>query len=136
MIKDLKAFILRGNVVNLAIAVVVGSTFGAVVTAFVKDMITPLITAIIGKPNFANLTFTLNGSHFAYGDFLNALITFLSIVLVVFFFIIQPINKLQTFTSRNKNKDNSDEKTCTECLSIIPKKAKRCMYCTSTQKVE
>lgn len=133
MLKDFKKFILRGNVVDLAVAVVIGAAFGAVITSLVKDMLTPLIAAIFGKPDFSNMTFTINHSVFYYGSFVNALIAFLSIAVVVFFFVVQPINKLQTFSARRKNEEPS-EKTCPECLSVIPKDASRCMYCTSVLK--
>ncbi len=135
MLKDFKKFVLRGNVVDLAVAVVIGAAFGAVVTSLVKDIFTPLISAITGKPDFSNLTFTINGSVFAYGDFLNALIAFLSIAVVVFFFVVQPINKLQTYANRNKVDKEPGEKQCPECLSNIPSKARRCMYCTSKLEV-
>jgi large conductance mechanosensitive channel len=91
---EFKEFILRGNVVDLAVAVVVGAAFGAVVTALVRDILTPIIAAIFGKPDFSELTFTINGSKFFYGDFLNAVITFLSIAAAVFFFVVKPINFL------------------------------------------
>jgi large conductance mechanosensitive channel len=133
MLKDFKKFILRGNVVDLAVAVVIGAAFGAVVTSLVKDIFTPLIAAILGKPDFSNLSFNINKSVLLYGDFLNALIAFLSISVVVFFFVVQPINKLQTRANRNKVKE-PDEKQCPECLSNIPIKAHKCMYCTSIQK--
>ena len=94
MIKEFREFILRGNVVDLAIAVVVGAAFGAVVAAFVADIVTPLIAAIGGKPNFASLSFTINGSRFAYGHFLNAVISFLIISAVIFFFVVKPLNLL------------------------------------------
>ena len=133
MFKDFKKFILRGNVVDLAVAVVIGAAFGVVVTSLVKDMLTPLITALVGKPDFSNLTFVINKSVFYYGDFLNALIAFVSIAVVVFFFVVKPINKLQTLSSRRKAEEPA-EKECPECLSLIPKNAKRCMYCTSVLK--
>jgi large conductance mechanosensitive channel len=134
MLKDFKKFVLRGNVVDLAVAVVIGAAFGAVVTSLVKDIFTPLIAAIIGKPDFSNLSFTINKSVFLYGDFLNALIAFLSIAVVVFFFVVQPINKLRAHADKNKIKE-PDKKQCPECLSMIPIKAKKCMYCTSLQKI-
>jgi large conductance mechanosensitive channel len=131
MIKEFKKFIFRGNVVDLAVAVVIGAAFTAVVNSLVKDMFTPLISAVFGKPDFSNLTFTLNKSVFYYGNFLNALIVFLSVSTVVFFFIVQPINRLQKlgFGARPK-----PEKECPECLSKVPKAAKKCMYCTSALK--
>ena len=94
MLKEFRGFILRGNVVDLAVAVVIGTAFGAVVAAFVADIITPLIAAIFGKPSFAGLSFTINNSTFLYGDFLNAVITFLSIAAAIFFFVVKPMNVL------------------------------------------
>jgi large conductance mechanosensitive channel len=104
MINDFKKFLLRGNVVDLAVAVVIGAAFTAVVTALVKDLITPLIAAIGGKPNFSNLYFTLRGSKFMYGDFLNALISFMIMAAVIFFFVVQPVNQLIKLANRNQKK--------------------------------
>lgn len=131
MLKDFKQFILRGNTVELAVAVVVGAAFGAIVSALVKDLITPFIAAIGGQPDFSNLYFTINGSRFLYGDFINAVISFLIIAAVVFFFIIQPINKLIAHANRNKAPEDPTEKKCPHCLSDIPKDATRCAFCTS-----
>ncbi|HTU85978.1 MAG TPA: large conductance mechanosensitive channel protein MscL [Solirubrobacteraceae bacterium] len=127
LITDFKKFLLRGNVVDLAVAVVVGTAFTAVVKALVADLLTPLIAAIFGQPNFEDLTFTINGSHFAYGDVINALITFLSIAAVVFFVVVAPIAALQ----ERRTKVDPDTKECPECTSAIPIKAKRCPLCTS-----
>jgi large conductance mechanosensitive channel len=101
VLKEFRDFILRGNVVDLAVAVVIGAAFGALVTAFVASIITPLIAAIIGKPDFSALTFTINGSRFTYGVFLNALISFLSIAAVVFFFIVKPMNVVMARTKKD-----------------------------------
>jgi len=131
MIKDFKNFILRGNVVDLAVAVVVGAAFGAVVTALVKDFITPLIAAIGGKPNFSTLHFSVNHSEFLYGDFINALVSFLIIALVIFFLVVQPINKLIALSRRGEETAESDDRPCPECLSTIPKAASRCAFCTA-----
>ncbi|MDB5175945.1 MAG: mscL [Candidatus Saccharibacteria bacterium] len=131
MYKDFKKFILRGNTVDLAVAVVVGGAFGAIVTALVKDMITPLVSAIGGQPNFSKLKFTLNGSEFLYGDFLNAVISFLIIATVVFFFVVQPVNKLVTRANRKRSTPEPTTRKCPECLSEIPKKATRCAFCTA-----
>jgi large conductance mechanosensitive channel len=130
MFKEFRAFILRGNLVDLAIAGVIGTAFTAVVNAFVKDVITPLIAAIGGKPDFSDLAFTINGSRFAYGDFINALLTFLIVAAVVFFFVVKPVNELMR---RYKTEPPVDEDTrqCPECLSEVPTAAKRCAYCTS-----
>jgi large conductance mechanosensitive channel len=129
MLKDFKAFLLRGNVVDLAVAVVVGA---AVVKALVADLLTPIIALIFGQPNFESLSFTVNSSHFLYGDFINNLFTFLSVAAAVFFFVVQPINALMR---RRKTEPDveSETRACTECLSQIPVEARRCAFCTSTQ---
>lgn len=131
MLKDFKKFILRGNAVDLAIAVVVGAAFGAIVTSLVKDLITPIISAIAGKPDFSGLSFTINNSKFLYGDFLNALVSFLLIATAIFFFVIQPLNKLRALAAKRKNPEDPVDRKCPECLSSIPKAASRCMYCTA-----
>jgi large conductance mechanosensitive channel len=131
MIKDFKKFILKGNVVDLAVAVVIGAAFGTIVTALVKDLVTPIIGAIGGKPDFSDLYFTLNKSKFMYGDFLNAVVSFLLIASVIFFLVIQPINKLTALSNRNKTPEDPTEKKCPECLSTIPKAATRCAFCAS-----
>lgn len=131
MLKDFKKFILRGNVVELAVAVVIGAAFTGIVTAFVKDLVTPLIAAIGGKPDFSNLYFTINKSRFMYGDFLNAVISFLMVASVIFFFVVQPVNKLIAYSNRTQNPEDSSEKKCPECLSEVPKAATRCKFCTS-----
>jgi large conductance mechanosensitive channel len=131
LLKDFRAFILRGNLVDLAVAVVIGTAFTAVVAALVKDLVTPLIAAIGGKPDFSDLAFTINGSRFAYGDFLNALVSFLIVAAVVFFLVIQPVNKL---LARRRVEPPVDEalRACPECLSEIPVAAKRCAFCTAS----
>ena len=134
MFKDFKSFILRGNTVDLAIAVVIGAAFGTIVSALVKDIITPLIGAIGGKPNFSGLYLTANHSKLMYGDFLNAVISFLIIAAVVFFLIVLPVNKLVAFANRSKEAQEESEKKCPQCLSSIPKAAKRCAFCTSQVK--
>ena len=131
MFGDFKKFIMRGNVVDLAVAVVIGAAFGAVVTALVKDFVTPLIAAIGGQPDFSKLHFVIHGSTFMYGEFINALITFLSIAAVVFFFVVQPLNKLQALANRRNAPEEPTERKCPECLSDVPKAATRCKFCTS-----
>lgn len=131
MLQDFKKFILRGNTLDLAVAVVVGAAFGAIVTALVKDIFTPLIAAIGGKSDFSRLHLTLNGSQIMYGDFLNAVITFLIIAAVVFFLIVQPVNKLVARGNRGKTTPEPTTRKCPECLSEIPKKATRCAFCTA-----
>ena len=129
MFKDFRKFILRGNVVDLAVAVVIGAAFGTIVTALVKDLVTPLIAAIGGQPDFSKLKFELNGSQFLYGDFINAVISFLMIAAVIFFFVVQPINKLVSHMKPSEEVDTPAERECPECLSAIPAAAKRCKYC-------
>jgi large conductance mechanosensitive channel len=130
MLKDFKQFVARGNAIELAIAVVMGVAFAAVINALVADLITPLIAAIVGKPDFSNLTFTVHRSVFKYGAFLNAVISFLLIAAAVFFFVIRPLN---AFTQRMRKDPSPDPTTrkCPECLSEIPAAARRCAFCTS-----
>jgi len=130
-ISAFKKFILRGNVVDLAVAVVIGASFSAIVDNLVKGMITPLIGAIGGQPNFANLYFTINGSRFMYGNFINAIVSFVIIAAVVFFLIVQPINKLMAHVKPSEEVDKPSERICPECLSAIPAEAKRCKFCTA-----
>ncbi len=130
MLREFRAFILRGNLVDLAVAVVIGTAFTAVVAAFVKDIITPLIAAVGGKANFGNLAFTINDSRFAYGDFLNALVTFLVVAAVMFFLVIKPVNALLD-QLRTEPEVESPTRGCPECLSQIPRAASRCAFCTS-----
>ena len=134
MLKEFKKFILRGNVVDLAVAVVVGAAFGAVVTSLVENFVTPLIAALGGLPDFSKLHFTLNGSDFFYGKIVNAIISFLSIATVVFFFVIHPLNKLMSHVKPSDEVDKPSERECPECLSGIPAAAKRCKFCTATSK--
>ena len=128
MLKEFREFILRGNLVDLAVAVVIGTAFTAVVTALTRSLITPLIAAIGGEPDFSELTFTLNNSTFTYGLFLNALISFLIVAAVVFFFVVKPTNHL---LARFKAPADPDSRECPECLSSIPKAARRCAHCTA-----
>lgn len=129
--KGFKQFLLRGNVVDLAVAVVMGVAFGAVVTAIVSDLLTPLIAAIIGKPNFSNIIFTVNKSQFKIGEFINALISFILIAAAVYFFVVLPINTLMARLKRGHAPPDPTTKQCPECLSTIPIAAKRCAFCTS-----
>jgi large conductance mechanosensitive channel len=130
MLKEFKAFLLRGNVVDLAVAVVIGAAFGALVAALVADLVTPIIAAIFGKPDFSNLTFTINGSTFRYGHFLNAVFAFATIAAAVFYFVVVPVNALM---ARRRTEPPVDEtvRSCPECLSDIPAKARRCAFCTA-----
>lgn len=126
--KGFRSFLMRGNLIELAVAVVIGTAFTAIVTAIVTDLITPLIAAIGGKPDFSRLTFTVNHSTFSYGDFINALVSFLIIAAVVYFLIVAPVTRLTTRLTRNKA---ATERDCPECLSAIPVAAIRCKYCTA-----
>jgi large conductance mechanosensitive channel len=128
MLKGFKEFILRGNVVDLAVAVVIGAAFGAVVAAFVKDLITPLIAAIFGKPDFSALSFTVNKSQFFYGSFINAVISFVLIAAAVYFVIVVPMNAMAARRARGQDPTTRE---CPECLSEIPVGARRCSHCTS-----
>ena len=130
MLKEFRDFVLRCNVVELAVAVVIGAAFGALVAAFVSSFITPLIAAIGGKPDFSALAFTINGSRFTYGVFFNAVITFLIIAAVIFFFVVRPLNAMM---ARFKPEPAVDRivRPCPECLSDIPEDARRCAFCTA-----
>jgi large conductance mechanosensitive channel len=127
---EFKQFLLRGNVVDLAVGIVVGVAFAAVVQAAVRDLLTPLIAAIFGQPDFSQLSFKVNRSVFRYGDFLNALIAFVTIALVVFFFVVKPVNALISLSHRRESPDPTTRK-CPECRSEIPTDARRCAFCTS-----
>lgn len=130
MIKGFRDFILRGNVIDLAVAVVIGASFNAVVNALVKDIITPLVAAIGGKRDFSGIYFAINNSRFMVGDFLNALISFFIIAAVVYFAVVMPMNRIMARLKRGEKVDSS-EKGCPECLSMVPIKAKRCKFCTA-----
>lgn len=129
--KGFKQFLLRGNVVDLAVAVVVGAAFGTVVSAFVKDLLTPLIAALFGKPDFSAFFFDLNGSRFLYGDFINATIAFLLVSAAVYFFVVLPINTLIQRYRKAPAPADPTTKKCPECLSEIPIAARRCAFCAS-----
>jgi large conductance mechanosensitive channel len=126
-----KQCILRGNVLDLAVAVVMGVAFGAVVTALVKDLITPLIAAIVGKPDFSAIEFTVNGTKFPIGDFINALVSFILIAAAVYFFIVLPMNTILARMRRGEVAPDPTTKKCPECLSDVPIAARRCAFCTS-----
>lgn len=127
MLKEFKQFLLRGNVVDLAVGVVIGTAFGAIVSALVADVLTPLIGAVAKIPDFSGLSFTLNGSQFMYGHFLNALISFILVAGAIFFFVVKPMNLL---ISRSKETPAAPTtKKCKECLSEIPVLARRCSHC-------
>ena len=128
--QDFKAFVLRGNVVDLAVAVVIGAAFGALVTSFVQDLIGPLIAAIGGQPDFSEVSFTINSSEFLIGQFINAVLSFLIIAAVVFFFVVKPMNYLLERSRREPTPDPTTTK-CPACLSEIPVAASRCAFCTT-----
>ncbi len=132
MLKGFKQFLLRGNVIDLAVAVVIGGAFGAVVTALVKDLITPLIAAIGGKPDFSALIFTVNGSKFPIGDFVNALVAFVMVAAAIYFLVVAPMNALMARINRGEAPPDPTTRKCPECLSEVPIAAKRCAFCTST----
>ena len=129
MLQEFKAFIFRGNIVDLAVAVVIGLAFGAVISALVADIITPLIAAIFGSHDFSALTFTINNSTFLYGAFINAVISFVLIAAAVFFVVVKPMNAIDA--RRTKDEPAATTRDCPECLSEIPLAAKRCRYCTA-----
>jgi large conductance mechanosensitive channel len=130
LMEEFRTFVLRGNLVDMAVGIVIGIAFAALVTALVGDLITPIIAAIFGKQDFSALTFTIHKSRFLYGDFINAVITFVSIVAAVFFFVVKPVN---TLMARRKTEPPVDEtvRACPECLSEIPVAARRCAFCTA-----
>jgi len=128
MLKEFKQFLLRGNAIDLAIGVVIGTSFGSVVTALVKDILTPLIAAIAKVPDFSGLHVSLNGSQFMYGDLVNALFSFLLVAAAIFFFVIKPVNLLVSRSRREPPADPATKK-CPECLSEIPLNATRCAHC-------
>lgn len=128
MLREFKQFLLRGNVVDLAVGVVIGAAFGTVVTALVSDLLTPLIAAIAKVPDFSGLAFTINGSKFMLGHFINALISFILVAAAIFFFVVKPINMLIKRSRQGAPADPTTKK-CKECLSEIPIEAKRCSHC-------
>ena len=127
LLQNFKKFLFRGNVVDLAVAIVIGTAFTAVIKALVTDIVTPIIAAIAGQPDFSELHFTINSSVFAYGDLLNALFTFVAVAAVVFFLVVAPVNALMA----RRAKEDPETKPCPECTSAIPLEARRCPLCTS-----
>jgi large conductance mechanosensitive channel len=132
MLKGFQQFLLRGNVVDLAVAVVVGGAFGAVITALVKDLITPLIAAIFGTPDFSALAFTINESRFLIGDFINAVLAFVMVAAAIYVFVVVPMNAAVARMHRGEAPADPTTKRCPECLSDVPIAARRCAFCTST----
>jgi large conductance mechanosensitive channel len=131
MLKGFRQFLLRGSVIDLAVAVVIGSAFGAVVSALVKDLLTPLIAAVAGKPDFAAIAFELNASKFLVGDFLNSLVSFVLIGAAVYFLVVVPVNTLTARMRRGEAAPDPTTKKCPECLSDVPIAARRCAFCTT-----
>src|SRR5688572_21845948 len=131
MFSGFKQFLLRGNVIDLAVAVIIGAAFGAVVTALVKDLLTPLIAAIFGAPDFSALTFTVNNSRFLIGDFVNAVISFVLVAAAVYYAVVLPVNALTERRNRGLAPPDPTTKKCAECLSEVPIAARRCAFCTS-----
>jgi large conductance mechanosensitive channel len=129
MLKEFRDFLFRGNVVDLAVAVVIGAAFGALVTSLVENLLTPIVAAIIGEPDFSDLTFTINGSVFRYGAFINALIAFVSIAAAIFFFVVKPLNVISARTGLGEREEETRD--CPECLSNVPIGATRCAFCTT-----
>jgi len=133
MLSGFKKFILRGNVVDMAVGVVIGAAFGGVITALTKDLLTPLIAALVGKQDFSNLGFTVRDTHFPVGDFINAVVAFLLVAVAVYFFVVAPVNALVARMNRGEAPPDPTTKKCTECLSEIPIDARRCAHCTQPQ---
>jgi large conductance mechanosensitive channel len=128
MFQEFKQFILRGNVVDLAVGIVIGVAFAAVVDSLVADLLTPVIAAIVGEPDFSQLDFTINDSQFTYGNFINALLAFLLVAAALFFFVVKPVNTLVQRARKEPTPDPTTKK-CPECLSEVPVDARRCAYC-------
>jgi large conductance mechanosensitive channel len=126
-----KEFVLRGNVVDLAVGVVIGAAFGSVVTEFTKDLLTPLIAAVAGKPDFSAMHFEINGSKFLVGNFVNAIVAFLLVAIAVYYFVVVPVNALMARVKKEPPPPDPTTKKCPQCLSEIPIGAKRCAFCTS-----
>jgi large conductance mechanosensitive channel len=129
--KGFKQFLLRGNVLDLAVGVVIGVAFGAVITSFVKNLLTPLIAALVGKPDFSAYSFEINGSKLLYGEFVNTVISFLLVATAVYFFLVLPMNKLVERSRKSAVPADPTTKKCPECLSEIPIEARRCAHCTT-----
>jgi len=131
MFKGFKQFLMRGNVVDLAVAVVIGGVFGTVVKALVDDLIMPIVAAFVGKPDFSAVKFAVNGSLFKVGDFINAVVAFVLVAAAVYFFVVAPMNAIMSRMRRGEAPPDPTTKQCPECLSTIPIQAKRCAFCTA-----
>jgi large conductance mechanosensitive channel len=136
MFKEFRKFILRGNVVDLAVGIVIGAAFTSVINSLVANVITPLISVIYGGRSFSKAVFHLRGNEFGYGAVINALISFLIVAAAIFYLVVQPINKLNERTMRNKDTEEETTKKCEYCLSVVPKEATRCKFCTSKLEAE
>jgi large conductance mechanosensitive channel len=134
MLKGFKQFLMRGNVVDLAVAVVIGAAFGGVVDALVKDLLTPIIAAVVGKPDFSAIQFTVNGSQFQIGAFINAVLSFVFVAAAIYFFVVTPMNLINERRKRGEAPADPTTKTCPECLSEVPIAARRCAHCTQPLK--
>jgi large conductance mechanosensitive channel len=130
MLSGFKKFILRGNVVDMAVGVVIGAAFGGVVTALTKDLLTPFIAAVVGKPDFSYLGFTIHNTKFPVGDFINAVVSFVLVAAAIYFFVVTPVNALVARMNRGEKPADPTTKKCPECLSEIPIEARRCAHCT------
>jgi large conductance mechanosensitive channel len=131
MLKGFRQFLLRGNILDLAVAVVIGGAFGTLITALVKDLITPLLAAVIGKPDFSALAFTVNRSRVLIGDFINAVVAFVLIGAAIYFLVVVPVNAVMARIHRGEAPPDPTTKRCPECLSEVPVAARRCAFCTS-----
>jgi large conductance mechanosensitive channel len=131
MLTGFRQFIMRGNVIDLAVAVILGAAFGNVVSALVKDLLTPLIAALVGQPDFSAIVFTINGSAFLIGDFLNALVSFLLVSAALYFFVVAPMNAILARQRMGQPSPDPTTKKCGECLSEVPIAARRCAFCTT-----
>ncbi len=131
MFKEFKKFILRGNVVDLAVGLSIGVAFTSVVNAFVRDLVDPLVAFFYSGNKLADAAFSFHGKRFLYGDFLNNALTFLIVAMVIFFFVVKPINKLSELAFRGKENDDDGTRKCPYCIGKIPKEATRCRFCTS-----
>src|SRR5271154_6663421 len=130
MLSGFKQFILRGNVIDMAVGVVIGAAFGGVESALTKDLLPPLIAALVGKPDFSSISFTVNGTVFPVGDFINACVAFLLVAAAIYFFVVTPVNALVARMNRGEKPPDPSTKKCPECLSEIPIDARRCSHCT------
>ena len=128
--KEFKQFLLRGNAVDLAVGVVIGAAFGNIVNSMVKGLLTPFIAAVVKQPDFSSISFTIRGSKFLFGDFVNSVVSFVIIAAAVYFAVVLPMNALMAHMQRDDKPVQPSTKKCPECLSEIPIDARRCAHCT------